>query len=80
MDTAGAERVKAESEAEREWLVLAVAALFAAVAGLAVASLRDPWYLTVAIAAAFGIFVVATFMTISQRRRRRRERADESDL
>jgi hypothetical protein len=63
---------KAGSEADREWLVLAIAALLAAAAGLAVATLRDPWYLTVAIAAAFGIFLVAGFMAVSRPIRRRR--------
>jgi hypothetical protein len=53
---------KAGSEADREWLVLAIAALLAAVAGLAVATIRDPWYLTVAIVIAVGIFLVAGFM------------------
>jgi Flp pilus assembly protein TadB len=63
---------RAGSEADREWLVLAVAALLAACAGLAVATIRDPWYLTVAIAAAFGIFLVAAAMAVVRPLRRRR--------
>ena len=64
---------KVGSEADREWLVLAVAALLAALAGFAVATLRDPWYLTVAIAAAFGIFLVAATVLVARSIRRRHQ-------
>lgn len=64
---------KVGSEAEREWLALALAALLAAIAGLAVATVRDPWYLMIAIAAAFGIFLVATGMVLARHVRRRRD-------
>jgi hypothetical protein len=65
---------KAGTEAEREWAALAVAALFAALAGLAVSTLTAPWYLTVAIATAGGIFVVALAMLVVRSRSRHRGR------
>ena len=48
-------------EAEREWLALAVASLGAALAGIAVSTVKDPdpWYLIVAIVIATAVFLVA---------------------
>jgi hypothetical protein len=65
---------KAGTEAEREWAALAVAALLAALAGLAVSTLTAPWYLAVAIAAAAGIFLVAAAMLVTSSFVRRRGR------
>jgi hypothetical protein len=65
---------KAGTEAEREWAALAVAALFAALAGLAVSTVTAPWYLAVAIATAGGIFVVALVMLVMRSHSRRRGR------
>ena len=61
-------------EADREWGALAVAALVAAVAGIVVSTMKDPvpWYLTVSIAIAFGIFVVAASVLVAQPLLRRR--------
>jgi hypothetical protein len=55
---------KAGTEAEREWAALAIAALFTALAGLAVSTMRDPWYLTLGIVTAFGVFLVAAAMFV----------------
>jgi hypothetical protein len=65
----------AKGEAEREWLALAVASLGAALAGIAVTTVKDPspWYLTVAIATAVAVFLVAAAVLAAQPLRRRRQ-------
>jgi hypothetical protein len=68
---------KAGTEAEREWAALAVAALGAGLAGLAVSTVTDPWYLTAAIAAAVVVFLVAAGMFVLTTRHRHR---DEPEL
>jgi heme A synthase len=58
----------ARGEAEREWLALAVASLGAALAGIAVSTVKNPvpWYLTVAIATAMAVFLVAAAVLAAQ--------------
>jgi hypothetical protein len=67
---------KAGTEAEREWAALAIAALFTALAGVAVSTLRDPWYLTVGIVTAFGVFLVAGAMVVVRSVTRHRHPSD----
>jgi hypothetical protein len=69
-------RAKAGTEAEREWAALAVAALFTAVAGVAVSTMRDPWYLMAGIAVAAGVFAVAAAMLVLRSVRRHRRPSD----
>jgi hypothetical protein len=63
---------KTGTEAEREWGALALAALGAGLAGLAVSTVTDPWYLKAAIAAAAVVFLVAAGMFLVTGRHRRR--------
>jgi peptidoglycan/LPS O-acetylase OafA/YrhL len=62
---------------EREWSALALAALGAFVACLVVLPEHEatPWYLTVAMATAAGVFVVAASVLLAQPFLRRRRSA-----
>jgi peptidoglycan/LPS O-acetylase OafA/YrhL len=66
------EGVEAKPGAGREWAVLAIASLGAAVAGFLVASEKhpSPWYLTLAVVTATAIFLVSTGALLAPLRRR----------